>query len=214
MGLPATVSHGRLVSGSRLLPGYSDNFSSQVFVGGWPGSDLAGPNGKYLAMKGKGDFYFVKGRVPVDLDTGTPAAGMTEAMGGLGTQYSFAEGSEAGYVGSAKLPNQKKMLFTVIDMTPSEGRGLDIRIAADAKKGGVQKLQAQDTYGGNIEAHELELFRTDGASSLALAVRPAGPTGVLKVEVEGSKHTGRWFENYVIHTYLSFTSDRPRGEVQ
>lgn len=50
--------HGRLVLGSRLLPGYSDNPSSTVFVGGLRGSDLAGINGKYLAMKGKGDFFF------------------------------------------------------------------------------------------------------------------------------------------------------------
>lgn len=203
--------HGRLVSGARLLPGFSDNFSSDVFVGGWPGSDLAGINGKYLAMKGKGDFIFVKGRVPVDLSTGTPAAGMTEAMGGLGTNY--AMNSEAGFVGSAKLPNEKKMLFTVIDMTPGEGNALDSRIATDAERGGVQKLHLASAPAGAIEAHELELFRTDGASSLALAVRHAGPAGVLKVEVEGTKHTGRWFENYVIHTYLSFTSDRPRGEI-
>lgn len=57
-------------------------------------------------MKGKGDYYFVKGRVPADINTMTPAVGMTEAMDGLGTQYGL--NSEAGFVGSAKLPNSKK----------------------------------------------------------------------------------------------------------
>ncbi len=41
-----------------------------------------------------------------------------------------------------------------------------------------------------------------------------GPPGVLSVIVEGDKHTGRWVRNYVIHTYLTFTIDRPRDEVQ
>lgn len=108
----------------------------------------------------------------------------------------------------------KKMLFTVIDMPPGQGNGLDSRIAIDAEEGGVQKLHLASQPAGAIEAHELELFRTDGASSLALAVRQSGTAGVLEVKVEGSKHIGRVFNDYVIHTYLSFTIDRPRGEVQ
>jgi hypothetical protein len=212
--------HGRLVTKSTLLPGYSDNPNSNgpparwYDIGGHPlrGSDLAGIDGKFLAMKGKGDFYFVKGRVPADLKTNIPAAGMTEAMGGLGTNY--AVNSEAGFVGSAKLPNEKKMLFTVIDMTPGGGSALDTRIADDAKKGGVQALHLASAPAGTILGHELELLKTDGGSSLALAVRQPGSTGTLNVMVEGSKHKGRWAPRYVIHTYLSFTIDRPRQDAQ
>ena len=65
-----------------------------------------------------------------------------------------------------------------------------------------------------MDKSRLELFQTDGASSLCLAIQ--NPDGVLTTIVEGSKHTGKDRSlgkgkiPYVIHTYLMFKADKPR----
>lgn len=193
--------HGRLVTKGVATNSSSDNTAP----GPWPyhplrGHELAGVEGKYIAMKAKGEFTYAKGRVPVDLTTKQAIGGITEALGGFSTNYGDAQ-VEGGYFGAAEIDNNKRCTFVAIDATPGRYRNLTQDIKRDAIKGGVQPLS-----GGN--PGELELFRTDGASSLCLAIRR--PDNTISIQVEGSKHTGRFFDNYVMHTYLSFTSDKPR----
>jgi hypothetical protein len=197
--------HGRLISKGLLMAGSSDNpnpnIPSQLF-GEHPlrGSALAGNTAKYIAMRKKGEIIFRRGRVPADLATKKAKFGITEAMGGFSTQYDTIR-NEAGFFGVAEIATKERMIFTVIDATPGKGHDLGPRIRDDVKRGGVQALN-----GG--QAHELELLKTDGGSSLCLAV--SNSAGKLDIPVIGSKHTGRFFKNYVIHTYLMFKADKPR----
>jgi hypothetical protein len=93
------------------------------------------------------------------------------------------------------------MLFTITCALTTSG--VTQQVAADAKRSGVQPLP-----GG--EAHELMLFKFDGGTSLALSY--ANPNGALTTPIKGSKHTGRAFNDYCIHTYLMFKSEKPRGD--
>lgn len=57
----------------------------------------------------------------------------------------------------------------------------------------------------------LELFRTDGGSSVTLAYK--NPDDKFSIPFRGSKHTGKKrgpLHNYVIHTYIMFKVDKPR----
>lgn len=190
--------HGRLVSGSALNAlTSSDNEDDNdpppnIFGSRHPlrGDELAGPLGKYIAMVADGDFVFAKGQVPID-----PMP--KEALGGLSTNYALQNADQ--FAGVAKLNEDERMLFTVTcELTTS---GVSLQIAADAKRSGVEALPGGDP-------HELKLFKFDGGTSLALSHKK--PNGTTTTPIKGSKHRGRTLNDYCIHTYLMFKSERPR----
>lgn len=192
--------HGRLVSGSTLNTNTSsdneddENPPPNIFGVGHPlrGSELAGPDGKHIAMATDGDFTFVKGRVPLD-----PIP--KEALGGLSTNYAVQNAEQL--VGVARVNDEERMLFTITYALTTSG--INQQVAADANRSGVKSLP-----GG--EAHELKLFKLDAGTSLALSY--AKPNGALTTPIKGSKHTGRLLNDYCIHTYLMFKSERPRAD--
>jgi hypothetical protein len=189
--------HGRLVSAGALNTGTSsdnDNENSpppNIF--GIPnplrGSELAGINGKYIAMS-NGIFQFAKGRVPL-------APIPSEALGGLSTNYSVQNPDQL--MGIAPVGTEFKMLFTVTNKVTTSG--ITTQISIDAKRSGVESLP-----GGG--ANELNLFKFDGGTSLALSY--SNPSGILKTPIKGSKHTGRYLNDYCIHTYVLLKSSKPR----
>ena len=191
--------HGRLVSGATFNANTSsDNADENVpppNYFGIPdplrGSELAGPNGKHIAMTADGNFKFSIDRVPLD-----PMP--KEALGGLSTNYAIQNSDQ--FAGVVKIGNDGRMLFTITcELTTS---GVTQQVAADAKRSGVEALP-----GG--AAHELMLFKFDGGTSLALS--HAKPDGTLTTPIKGSKHTGRLLNDYCVHTYLMFQTEKPRS---
>jgi hypothetical protein len=154
------------------------------------GSPLAGIDGKYIAELQDGSYVFAKGRVPLNP---LPA----EALGGLSTNYSVQNPEQM--VGIAPVSQNGQMLFTVTNTLTTSG--ITLKIAEDARKSGVEALP-----GGN--PHESKIFKFDGGTSLALAYKR--PDGVFKIPIKGSKHTGRYLNDYCIHTYLMFKTTLPR----
>jgi hypothetical protein len=154
------------------------------------GSELAGPDGKHIAMISNGGFQFNKGRVSLD-----PMP--SEALGGLSTNYSVQNADQL--MGIAPVGTEFQMLFTATNLSTTTGITSDI--ANDARNSGVEALP-----GGT--SNELKLFKFDGGSSLALSY--ANPSGTLKTPIKGSKHTGRFLNDYCIHTYMMLKSTPAR----
>ena len=192
--------HGRFVSGSTLnVNTSSDNADDHIpppnilgVLDPLRGDELAGPSGKYIAMATEGNFCFAKDRVPL-------APMPKEALGGLSTNYAIQNADQ--FAGVAKLNDEDRMLFTITcTLTTS---GVTQQVAADAKRSGVDSLPGGD-------AHELKLFKFDGGTSLALS--HAKPDMTLTTPIKGSKHTGRLLNDYCVHTYLMFKSEKPRSD--
>jgi len=190
--------HGRLVSGGVFNAATSSDNADENLpppnIFGVPnplrGSELAGGDGKFISMVTNGVFNFAKGRVSL-----TPIP--SEALGGLSTNYSVQNADQL--MGIAPVGTEFKMLFTATNTVTTSK--ITTQISVDAKNSGVLQLS-----GGN--ANELNLFKFDGGSSLALSY--SNPSGTLKTPIKGSKHTGRFLNDYCIHTYILLKSTPPR----
>ena len=190
--------HGRMVRFSVLDADVSSD--NDVSTTSPAGSDLAGPEGKYLLVDQSNKFELGKGRVPLDP---IPKA----ALGGASTNYSHPDRDGKPYqmFGRSELKYQSEdnvIVFTATHRQPV-GNGFVGKVAEfvqDVERSGVASLPR-----GGVGAKELLLL--DGGSSVALGYTDADES--MTVQIKGGKHTGQ-LPFYYINTYLLFRCEKPR----
>ena len=164
------------------------------------GSELAGPNGKFISVGQNNEFALGKERVPLDPKP-------KSALGGESVNYNSPERDGKPYqiFGRCSLEHQTEdnvIVFTATHLQPP-GNGYLGKVSKfvdDAKLSGVKSLPGGD-------AGDVEVLLLDGGSSVGLGY--TNPDETMTIQIKGGKHTGQ-VPFYFINTYLLFRCEKER----